>query len=117
MKEMERLFLAKEKNSDDRSASLEGIKRKLKSKLIILFIVSGILIGLCWYYVAAFCAVFKNTQIPLIKDTVSSYINSIIITFIVTLIICSLSFCALKRENRCLYKACDILGKICDFIF
>ena len=37
-------------------------KKILKMKLIILFAISGTLITLCWYYVAAFYAVFKNSQ-------------------------------------------------------
>ena len=93
----------------------EIISRKICFAIFFVFLI--ILLLFFWYFTSSFCAVFKNTQIPLIKDTVSSYINSIIITFISTLIICSLSFCALKRENRCLYQASDILGKICDFIF
>ena len=51
-----------ENNHETRRALIEKTKRIMKIKLAILFVVSGLLIALCWYYVSAFCAVFKNSQ-------------------------------------------------------
>ena len=47
--------------------------RKLKIKFIIFFIVIFILISFFWYFISAFCAVYKNTQVTLIENTLSSY--------------------------------------------
>ena len=67
--------IAQEKNPDNRKALAEKTKRILKIKLIILFAISGLLIALCWYYVSAFCAVFKNSQ--------GHYFTNLVIAFIV----------------------------------
>ena len=67
--------IAQQKNPDNRKALAEKTKRTLKIKLIILFAISGLLIALCWYYVSAFCAVFKNSQ--------GHYFTYLVIAFIV----------------------------------
>jgi hypothetical protein len=54
--------ITQEENPEERKALAEQIRRTSKIKTIILYIIAGLLIGLCWYYVAAFCAVFKNSQ-------------------------------------------------------
>ena len=100
-----------ETNPDRRKALLEGIKRKQKNKLIVVFSVSAFLIALCWYYVAAFCAVFKNSQ--------GNYLVNVFWTFI----ICNLWPCvtsliapifrikSLKGENsKCMYKLSQIIA-------
>ena len=102
-----------EKNSDDRSASLEGIKRKLKTKLIILFIVSGILISLCWYYVAAFCAVFKNSQGHYLLNVLWAFIVCNLWPCVTSLIAPIFRINSLKRENaKCMYKFSQIIAII-----
>jgi hypothetical protein len=67
--------IAQQKNPENRKALAEKTKRILKIKLIILFAISGLLIALCWYYVSAFCAVFKNSQ--------GHYFTNLVIAFIV----------------------------------
>ena len=67
--------ITQEKNPDQRKALAEKTRRALKIKLIILFAISGLLIGLCWYYVSAFCAVFKNSQ--------GHYFTNLLIAFVV----------------------------------
>ena len=64
-----------EKNPDQRKGLVEKLKRNSRIKLIILYIVTGPLISLCWYYVSAFCAVFKNSQ--------GHYFINVLIAFIV----------------------------------
>ena len=51
-----------EKNPEQRKSLSEKARRKTKLLLFIFFGVAAILIGICWYYVSAFCAVFKNSQ-------------------------------------------------------
>ena len=45
----------------------------IKIKYTIFFILNFILLGLFWYYLTCFNAIFKNTQIYLIKNTVISF--------------------------------------------
>ena len=47
---------------DERVQLTKKLSKISKIKLFVLYAVSGFLICLCWYYVAAFCAVFKNSQ-------------------------------------------------------
>ncbi len=42
-------------------------------KFIIFFFISFIFLFFFWYYLACFCAIYKNTQLHLIKDTIISF--------------------------------------------
>ena len=64
-----------EKNPDQRKTLVEILKRNSRIKLVMLYIVAGLLISLCWYYVSAFCAVFKNSQ--------GHYFINVLVAFIV----------------------------------
>ena len=47
-------------------------------KFIIFFIITFFLLLFFWYYISSFCAIYINTQIHLIADTVISFILSMI---------------------------------------
>ena len=55
--------------------------KTIKIKILFFFIIALLLLVLFWFYLACFCAVYKNTQIHLIKDTVISFGTSMIIPF------------------------------------
>ena len=46
---------------------------RLTIKFILFFVLIYILLFLFWFYLSCFCAVYINTQIHLIKDTLISY--------------------------------------------
>ena len=50
----------------------------IKIKIALFFIISFSLLSAFWFYLACFCAVYKNTQLHLIKDTVISFGTSMI---------------------------------------
>ena len=52
--------------------------RTLQIKFVNFFILSFIFFMGFWYYVSCFCAVYKNTQYHLIKDTLISFVTSLI---------------------------------------
>jgi len=62
------------------------IEKYLKIKFICFFLFSLILFILFWYYISCFCAVYKNTQLILIKDTLISFGFSLLYPFISFLI-------------------------------
>ena len=65
-----------------------------------------------WYIVTSFCAVYKNTQIIFIKDSLMSFLGGIIYPFPLYLIPTILRIISLKSEKgklRCLYKLSDII--------
>ena len=57
------------------------IKTCLMIKLAIFFLISFLFMAFFWYFVSCFCAVYKNTQIILIKDTLISIALSMIYPF------------------------------------
>ena len=55
-----------------------NLNKKLKIKFLIYFIFSSLFLLFFWYYISMFCAIYVNTQIHLIKDTLLSFILSLI---------------------------------------
>jgi len=58
------------KNAKKRKMDLES---KLRCKFAIFFILGFIVLLFCWYYLIMFCAIYRNTQVYLIKDTLISF--------------------------------------------
>jgi hypothetical protein len=57
----------------------------LQIKFIFFFVLSFIVLMFFWYYVACFCAVYQNTQMHLLKDTLFSLGTSLLTPFAVSL--------------------------------
>ena len=79
----------------------------LKIKFALFFILTFTLLVLFWYYISCFCAIYKNTQIHLIKDTLVSYGLSLIYPFIIYLIPGIFRIPSLRAKNKdkeCMYK-------------
>ena len=53
----------------------------IKFKIIIFFVITYILLFFIWVYLGCFCAVYKNTQMHLLKDVSSSFAISFINPF------------------------------------
>ena len=92
----------------------KAIDKKIKIKLAFYFIVSTVLLLFFWYYLSMFCAVYKNTQIHLIKDTVISFGVSLLYPFFICLLpgIFRIPSLANKRRNR---RFLYIISKILQF--
>ena len=81
------------------------IKAYLVCKFVLFFQVVFLFLILFWYYLSCFCAIYKNTQIHLVKDTVISFSLSLLYPFIICLLPGLLRFSALKSGNKeCLYN-------------
>ena len=88
---------------------------RIKMKIILYFIFSTILLLCFWYYISMFCAIYANTQLHLIKDTLISYGLSMIYPFGIYLLpgifrIPSLSNS--KNKKKYLYQISQILQMI-----
>ena len=46
----------------------------LQIKFLYFFIFSFLFLLIFWYYITCFCAVYKNTQYHLIKDTLIGFV-------------------------------------------
>ena len=92
------------KNLDERVTRLNNI---LKIKFILFFIISFLFLLAFWYYLSMFCAVYRNTQSHLIKDTLMSFALSLIYPFFIYLFpgMCRIpSLFNRKNERKNLYK-------------
>ena len=101
------------KNSKNIEIANQKYKKGLKClviKFIIFFIVNLLFLLLFWYYLACFCAVYKNTQYYLIKDTSISFFLSLLYPFGLNLLPGIFRIPSLKETNReCMYKISKII--------
>ena len=91
------------------------VKVYLRIKIIIFFIVSFILTIFFWYFISCFCAVYTNTQIILIKDSLLSFGLSMLYPFGINIIptIFRISSLRSRKEDKlCLYKTSQLLSLI-----
>ena len=89
------------------------IERCLRIKIIIFFILSLILMLFFWYFISCFCAVYKNTQIILLKDTGISFVASLVYPFILSFLPGIFRIPALRAKNKnlkYLYKISSMMN-------
>ena len=87
----------------------------LKIKFICFYIFSFIFLIFFWYYLGCFCAVYKNTQKHLIKDTGVSFLLSLIYPFGINLLPGLFRIPSLKDKNKnkkCIYNLSKIIQLI-----
>ena len=75
------LTIKNQKNEKDALESAKKVEKCIKIKFLNFFIVSFLLILFFWYFISCFCTVYSNTQIILIKDTLISFILSMLYPF------------------------------------
>ena len=75
------LSLKQEKETMKIMDKTKTIGKCLRIKFIIYFSLSIIFMLFFWYFISCFCAVYKNTQIVLIKDTLISFVLSMVYPF------------------------------------
>ena len=89
-----------DKNIDITSDKFKKSIKCLIIKFILFFIFSLAFLCLFWYYLGCFCAVYKNTQIPLLKDTLISFVLSMIYPFGTCLLPGIFRIIALKDKKK-----------------
>ena len=99
-----------EKEKDKRKALSEMARKKATIKLYIFYFVSFLLILLCWYYVAAFCAVFQNSQTHYLINFLICFLICNVWPVITSLIPSFLRKKALDNRSRTLYKVSQIVS-------
>ena len=96
---------------------LQGNKtiQLLKNKLLIFFIIVYILLLAFCYYVGCFCAIYRNTQVHLIKDSAMSFGLSLIYPFAIYILPGIFRIPSLKNKKdkkESMYKFSKILQAI-----
>ena len=83
---------------------IEQVLKKYKIKVIILIIIELILVLFFWYFVTAFCHVYKATQTSWLIDSCLSILARWIIELLISLGLAKLYILAITGESSCLYK-------------
>ena len=104
------ILFRNELNKDKIVISSKKLKKIFKIKFIIFFVLDFILLVCFWIYLSCFSAVYHNTQIYLIEDTLISFATSLITPFALYLIPGIFRILALKNEyRRILYEIYRII--------
>ena len=98
------LDIKHEKNKHNLNARVLIALKRIKIKLICFFVFGLLFLIFFWYYISCFCAVYMNTQIYLIKNSLISFSISLIYPFIYCLLPGILRVASLKGPGECLYK-------------
>ena len=87
----------------------------MKIKFAIFFVLNFILLGLFWFYLTSFNAIYENTQVYLIENTFISFGFSLVYPFIINIIPMMIRMNAIHSSNKdqanC-YKVSQILQLI-----
>ena len=88
---------------------------KLILKFNLFFVICFIFLVFFWYFISAFCAVYKNTQKVLFKNTLSSLGLSMLYPFGLNLIPVILRIPSLQKKSKCndtIYRISKIIAYI-----
>ena len=99
--------LKQEKNIDNLDSKVDVILKSLKIKFFLFFLISFVLLISFTFYIICFCGVYINTQVHLIKDSLVSFLLSLIYPFGIFFLLCMLRKLSLSDKNKdreCIYK-------------
>ena len=103
-------LIKKDKNFD---MKVEEIRKYVYIKFILFYLISFIFLSIFWFYLSCFCAVYNNTQLYLIKDTIISFGLSLLYPFGFYLIPGIFRIPSLrKKDKECLYKLSLLIQSI-----
>ena len=89
-----------------------NIMKCIEKKIICFFLFTTLMFTFYWYLISCFCAVYENTQKAFLKDSILSFVLSLIIPFVTYLIPSLLRIIALKvnkRKLECIFKLSNII--------
>jgi len=87
-------------NIINNSEKLNKKLKWLKIKMNLFFIITFIFLIIFWFYLSCFGAVYKNTQIHLLKDTLLSFGLSLIYPFVLNILPGLFRIPALKKDTK-----------------
>ena len=80
------------------------------SRLTFFYIILYIFLIIFWYYISVFCGVYQNSQIPLFKSSLQSFLISMIYPFIFCFLTNVTRKISLKYRIKCLFTFSNILN-------
>ena len=90
----------KNENIKECENDLPKLLQCLKIKFFCFFLCSFIFIIFFWYYVSCFCAVYRNTQLILIKHILFSFALSLLYPFISFLIASIIRILSINKSEK-----------------
>ena len=100
----EKKYIVTENKKKEILFKIEEILIKYKCRIIFLIIIELILMGFFWYFVIAFCHVYKATQMSWLLDSLLSILIRAIIELLLCFGLAKLYRIAIAGEVHCLYK-------------
>ena len=97
-------------NINERDIGADNVKKCLVIKYLCFFVFGFLALLFLWYYLSSFGAVYQNTQIYLIKNTLISLGFALVYPFVLNLLPSFLRIYSLKNPNR------ETIYKISKFI-
>ena len=97
---------------NDYKKQVNKLLKVIRIKFIFFYVINFLLLFIFWFYLSSFCAVYKNTQIYLIKDVLLSFAMSFVYPFFISILPSIFRKCALNSEKKCLYSFSKIIQLI-----
>ena len=94
------LAIKREKSMKKMMENSRKIKKYLTIKFMFFFILNYLFLFFFWYFISCFCAVYTNTQMILIKDTLVSFALSMVYPIGLNLLPGLFRIPALKDEKK-----------------
>ena len=85
------------------------IIKLIKIKITFLYLITILILSFYWYLISCFCAIYRNTQIAFIKDSLLSFLLDNLIPFIMYLFPTLFRIVALKNNIKCIYQLSSII--------
>ena len=85
-------------------SKVRKVKRKIVIKYIIFFVAGIAFIVLFWYYLSSFGAVYRNSQVYLIKNTFISFLAGLLYPFIINILPGILRIISLNKKKKIMFK-------------
>ena len=92
--------------------NLKMIVNIIQIKLVCFFFFTFLFLAFYWYVISVFCAVYRNTQLIFIKDSIYSFCIGLIYPLFFYFISAIFRICSLrdeKKNSECLYKFSDFI--------
>ena len=102
----------RKKKDEEKTKEREKLVKYIMNKFIIFILLNYIFLIYIWFYLTAFCAVYKNTQVHHLKNSLTSFGASLVYPFIYYLLPPFIRTFALKEKTEkknLLYKCSLIL--------
>ena len=102
----------KDRNSIEYKNEFSKFNKYIGIKSVLFFCINYLVIILFWYYLSCFCALYKNTQVYLIKDVLISFGISLIYPFIINIFPALFRIISLQEKNdehKCMFMLSKIL--------